>query len=472
MFKNILDKMANRTRVGFFAALFLLFLSYILTLISTREVEVQDFWINHTNEVIHNLDNIQGLITEAESSFRGYLLTNDNNLLKTYDKSLKKTDSTFEKLRLLMIDNKEQQNNMDTLHFLIDQKFLSIENAISEYAQTHKTLPKTLNENQLTISKTNAIAGELNTMKNAETTLWNQRAKSVSKYSGLIQVLNMISIIIAVILTFYSLIVYNKENKEKRKVSIKADQYKAQLQSRIKQLADLNTELIELRNLEKYAVTGRVARVIAHEVRNPLTNINLATEQLKSEIGETENTEMLFSMIKRNSERINQLVSDLLDTTRVSELKFSKASINDIIDESLSLALDRIELNRVQVIKHYDPEICPISVDIEKIKIAFLNIIVNGIEATGESGILEISTNKKDDKCVVKFNDNGIGMSKSDMDRLFEPYFTTKEKGNGLGLANTQNIILGHKGSISAESELGKGTVFTVSFVIPRDNDA
>ncbi|HEY5367907.1 MAG TPA: CHASE3 domain-containing protein [Hanamia sp.] len=464
--------MANRTRVGFFAALFLLFLSYILTLISTREVEVQDFWINHTNEVIHNLDNIQGLITEAESSFRGYLLTNDNNLLKTYDKSLKKTDSTFEKLRLLMIDNKEQQNNMDTLHFLIDQKFLSIENAISEYAQTHKTLPKTLNENQLTISKTNAIAGELNTMKNAETTLWNQRAKSVSKYSGLIQVLNMISIIIAVILTFYSLIVYNKENKEKRKVSIKADQYKAQLQSRIKQLADLNTELIELRNLEKYAVTGRVARVIAHEVRNPLTNINLATEQLKSEIGETENTEMLFSMIKRNSERINQLVSDLLDTTRVSELKFSKASINDIIDESLSLALDRIELNRVQVIKHYDPEICPISVDIEKIKIAFLNIIVNGIEATGESGILEISTNKKDDKCVVKFNDNGIGMSKSDMDRLFEPYFTTKEKGNGLGLANTQNIILGHKGSISAESELGKGTVFTVSFVIPRDNDA
>src|SRR5665213_442221 len=107
MFKNILDKMANRTRVGFFAALFLLFLSYILTLISTREVEVQDFWINHTNEVIHNLDNIQGLITEAESSFRGYLLTNDNNLLKTYDKSLKKTDSTFEKLRLLMIDNKE-----------------------------------------------------------------------------------------------------------------------------------------------------------------------------------------------------------------------------------------------------------------------------------------------------------------------------------------------------------------------------
>lgn len=218
MLENFLDKMANRTRVGFFAALFLLFLSYILTLISTREVEVQDFWINHTNEVIHNLDNIQGLITEAESSFRGYLLTNDNDLLRTYDKSLKKTDSTFEKLRLLMIDNNEQQNNMDTLHFLIDQKFLSIENAISKYAQTHKSSPKNLDETQLSISKTYAIVSELNTMKNSETELWNQRAKSVSRYSGLIQVLNMISIIIAVILTFYSLIVYNKENKEKERL--------------------------------------------------------------------------------------------------------------------------------------------------------------------------------------------------------------------------------------------------------------
>jgi len=473
MFKNILDKMANRTRVGFFAALFLLFLSYILTLISTREVTIQDFWINHTNEVIHNLDNIQGLITEAESSFRGYLLTDDKNILKNYDKSLKKTDSTFEKLRLLLIDNAEQQKNLDTLRVLIDQKFLWIENVISKYRQAHSSSPsRSMDGDQLSAAKTNEIVGELTMMKNAESNLWNQRSKSVSKYSGLIQVLNMVSIIIAVILTFYSLIVYNKENKEKRKASVKADEYRAQLQSRIKQLAELNTELIELRNLEKYAVTGRVARVIAHEVRNPLTNINLATEQLQSEIADTENTGMLFTMIKRNSERINQLVSDLLDTTRISELKFSKASINDIIDESLRLALDRIELNRVQVIKHYDPEICRISVDTEKIKIAFLNIIVNGIEAMGDNGILKISTTQKGDKCIVKFSDNGIGMPKSDMDRLFEPYFTTKEKGNGLGLANTQNIILGHKGSISAESEPGKGTVFTISFVIPQDKNS
>jgi len=466
MLKNFLNKIANRTRIGFFAALFLLFISYILTLISTREVAIQDFWINHTNEVIHNLDNVNGLITEAESSFRGYLLTNDKSILKAYDRSLRKTDSTFEKLRLLTFDDKSQQKNLDTLHNLIDQKFLWIENVISQYAQTHKTSAHALDENQLSISKSNDIVQQLNKMKNEETTLWNVRSKSVSQYSGLIQILNIISIIIAVVLTFYSLIVYNKENKEKRKASIKADNYRSELQSRVGQLAELNKELIELRSLEKYAVTGRVARVIAHEVRNPLTNINLATEQLRSELEETQNTDMLFKMITRNSERINQLVGDLLETTRVSELKFSEASINDIMDESIKLALDRIELKQVRVIKKYDPDICPISVDIEKIKIAFLNIIVNAVEAMGENGVLEISTSKKNEKCIVQIADNGVGMSKSDMDRLFEPYFTTKEKGNGLGLANTQNIILGHKGSISAESEPGKGTVFTISFII------
>jgi len=466
MLKNFLNKIANRTRIGFFAALFLLFISYILTLISTREVAVQDFWINHTNEVIHSLDNVNGLITEAESSFRGYLLTNDKTILKAYDKSLRNTDSTFEKLRLLTFDDKSQQKNLDTLHYLIDQKFLWIENVISQYAQTHKTSAYTLDENQLSISRSNDIVHQLNKMKSEETALWNKRAKNVSQYSGLIQVLNIISIIIAVVLTFYSLIVYNKENKEKRKASVKADNYRSQLQSRVEQLAELNKELIELRSLEKYAVTGRVARVIAHEVRNPLTNINLAAEQLRSEMEGTQNTEMLFKMITRNSERINQLVSDLLETTRVSELKFSDASINDIMDESIKLALDRIELNQVMVIKEYDPDIRPISVDIEKIKIAFLNIIVNAVEATGENGVLEISTTKKNEKYIVKIADNGIGMSKSDMNRLFEPYFTTKEKGNGLGLANTQNIILGHKGSITAESEPGKGTTFTISFIV------
>jgi signal transduction histidine kinase len=466
MIKKFLNKISNRTRIGFFAALFLLFLSYIFMYISTRKVATQDFWINHTNEVIHNLDNINGFITKAESSSRGYLLTKNKKNLSAYDQSILKTDSTFDKVRLLTKENKVQQKNLDTLHNLIDQYFLWVENVLSQHSHAPKTTPFLLGGNDISLPDNNDIVSQINKMKREESVLWAKRAQDASKYSGLIQVLNIVSIVIAVLLTFYSLIVYNKENKDKRRATKKADEYRMQLQNRVNQLAELNKELIELRSQEKYAVTGRIARVIAHEVRNPLTNINLATEQLHSEIENNENADLLFSMIARNSERINQLVSDLLSTTRVTELSYSSSSINDILDSSLQLALDRLELNHIQVIKRYDSDICPISLDVEKVKIAFLNIIVNAIEAMDKNGILEISSSKKENKCIVEIADNGKGMSKGEYDRLFEPYFTTKEKGNGLGLANTQNIILGHKGSISAVTESGKGTTFTISFPI------
>ena len=270
-------------------------------------------------------------------------------------------------------------------------------------------------------------------------------------------------------LTLFSIVVYNKEYKAKREADKKASEFREQLQHRVEQLAELNEELIDLRSLEKYAVTGRIARTMAHEVRNPLTNINLATEQLQAELEPNDTTELLFKMISRNSERINQLVSDLLNTTRVAELSFSEVSINAILDESLELAKDRIELNNIEVVKEYDNNICKISVDKEKMKIAFLNIIVNAIEAMKSGGVLKVETIQKNNRCIIKISDNGIGMSKEQVSRLFEPYFTTKEKGNGLGLANSQNIILGHNGNISAESVAGQGTIFSISLQFRKE---
>ncbi|HXR84400.1 MAG TPA: CHASE3 domain-containing protein [Hanamia sp.] len=464
MRKSFLNKITTRTRIGFLAAFFLLFLSYLLTYISTKKVANQDYWMNHTNEVIHNLDNIIGFITKGESAFRGYLITDDQKLLTTYDESIRNTDSTFSRLKILTIDNRRQQKNLDTLHLLINQKFQWIESIIADFSSTHKITPFLLKGDDRGITKTRNIETHIAKMKQEERALWLERSQKVSEYSGIIQVLNVLSIVIAVLLTIYSIVVYNKENKEKLLASKKADEYKSQLQKQVKELASLNTELIELRRMEKYLVTGRIARVIAHEVRNPLTNINLACEQLQSEISDNDSAKMLFTMINRNSERINQLVSDLLNSTRVAELSFSEASLNEILDATLELARDRIELKQIYVVKNYDENICKIPVDVDKMKIAFLNIIVNAVEAMEENGTLEISINNANNRCAVKISDNGRGMKKGEMDRLFEPYFTTKEKGNGLGLANTQNIILAHKGNIYAESEFGKGTSFTITF--------
>jgi signal transduction histidine kinase len=469
MVKKFFDKIANRTRIGFLAAFLLLVVSYILTYISTQKVIVQDYWMNHTNEVIHNLDNLLGHTIKGESAFRGYIISRNPKLLDQFGQSEIDTYNSFRVLKKLTVDNQEQQTHLDTLHQLIDQKFLWIRGYIPAFTSNTKgvTFSKKMDQEGIVFGK--QLENYITKMQSAEKALWNQRSKKVSEYSDFIRILNIISIIVAIVLTLFSIIVYNKEYRAKRKADKKASEFREQLEHRVKELADLNEELIDLRSLEKYAVTGRIARTMAHEVRNPLTNINLATEQLQAELEPNETTDLLFKMITRNSERINQLVSDLLNTTRVADLTFTETTINQVLDESVELAKDRIELNNIKVVKNYTPETCVISLDTAKMKIAFLNIIVNAIEAMNTEGILTLETVQKNNRCVIKISDNGIGMSKEQVGRLFEPYFTTKEKGNGLGLANSQNIILGHNGTISAESAQSKGTTFTISLQFPKE---
>jgi len=169
-------------------------------------------------------------------------------------------------------------------------------------------------------------------------------------------------------------------------------------------------------------------------------------------------------MISRNSVRINQLITDLLNSTKFTELVYKKISINQLLDETLELAKDRIVLHNITVIKYYSNDICDIAADVERIKIAFLNLIVNAIEAMEPGkGILQLRTATRDNKCVVTITDNGPGIDTDSQSRIFEPYFTTKTKGTGLGLTNTQNIILNHNGHISLDSDKGKGTTFTIT---------
>ncbi|MCY7310042.1 MAG: GHKL domain-containing protein, partial [Chitinophagaceae bacterium] len=178
-----------------------------------------------------------------------------------------------------------------------------------------------------------------------------------------------------------------------------------------------------------------------------------------------ESTDFLFEMIRRNSNRINQLISDLLNSTKFSELNFTKISANELLDETLKEATDRVSLTEVKVIKKYSNNMCDLSVDMDRIKIAVLNIIINGLEAMEKrpDSKLILETKGEEGKCKIIISDNGAGMDDEALSRLFEPYFTSKPKGNGLGLTNTQNIILNHKGDISVKSKKGEGTTFTIT---------
>lgn len=234
----------------------------------------------------------------------------------------------------------------------------------------------------------------------------------------------------------------------------------------IKDLTSLRIKQEEDRHLRRFYSTGRIAGILAHEVKNPLTNITLAADQLRMELPDTILKESgdLLDIVNRNCGRINQLITELLYSTRFSELKIDKHSINTIVEDALELAADRINFKKVKVIKNFAEDICDIEIDTEKIKIAFLNIIVNAVEAINHpNGILSIHTYTKENKCIVEITDNGSGISTEHLEHLFEPFFTNKENGTGLGLANAQSIILSHKGSIRVKSELNRGTTFIVT---------
>jgi signal transduction histidine kinase len=157
-----------------------------------------------------------------------------------------------------------------------------------------------------------------------------------------------------------------------------------------------------------------------------------------------------------------------LESTRFTELDSKSHSINTLLDEALEQVQDRLEFRGITVQKIYQTDICDIQVDGEKVKIALTNLLVNAIEAMPElTGKLILRTAIKNNQCRIEIKDNGEGIPKDNLERLFEPFFTSKSTGSGLGLTNTQNIILSHGGSIRVKSEVGKGTTFFITFNLP-----
>ena len=465
MTKPVPEKFADLTRSGYLGAFILLLISYIISFVSAQNLAKQSAWVAHSNEVLHTLDNILRYVTESESAARGYIITNNKAFLEKFDRSSRNADSAWNSIKLFTADNTAQRSNMDSLKILIDDKMKLLKNSLAFFDSTH-SINMLLSRQWSGIEKMKNLENYVHYIQNTEIKVLYNRNKKASKYSNIIKIFTIVSLLLAILLTLYSVITFTKENKAKQDATKKANLYQQELEKRVDELASLNLELIELRNIEKFASTGRIARTIAHEVRNPLTNIKLATEQLSNEVPQNTDLDLLFKMIHRNADRINELINNLLNATKVNDLSFQKISINDVIDNSLEFAQDRINLKKIKVVKNYAPSVCPIVIDREKVAIALLNIIVNAIEAMDEYGTLSISTQTKNNRCLVKISDTGKGMTKEEINSLFEPFFTTKEKGTGLGLTNTQNIILAHGGNISVESEKNKGTTFNVSFAI------
>lgn len=217
--------------------------------------------------------------------------------------------------------------------------------------------------------------------------------------------------------------------------------------------------------IEKLRSTATLLRTLAHEVRNPLTNINLSVEQLKPEM-DSEDANIYLEIIARNCGRIDGLISELLDLSRPAEISLQKTGLQEIIDSTLAAASDRIALKNIRLELAYPEQPAFVMADKDKLKIALLNILINAVEAVPpKSGVITIAVREEvPQHYKVSINDNGGGIPEENISRIFEPYFTSKTNGFGLGLAATWNILQSHRAGVDVSSQLGEGTSFMLTF--------
>lgn len=221
----------------------------------------------------------------------------------------------------------------------------------------------------------------------------------------------------------------------------------------------------ELQKMEKLSMTGRMARMIAHEVRNPLTNINLALNELEEVNAGNEEAPLYQEMISRNAKRISTLIDELLKSARPTELEITQTRLEKVIDSAIEFCKDRIELKDINFNKVYPDKEITGKWDPEKLKIAFVNIMINAIEAMSETlnPALMVTLTEENNRPVVYIKDNGKGMDQETVAKIFDPFFSQRPNGLGLGMTATLNIVSMHNGKISVNSSLGKGTEFKVA---------
>jgi len=248
----------------------------------------------------------------------------------------------------------------------------------------------------------------------------------------------------------------NKEKKKLLNLKVAFEERSQELEETLKKVQSIQKDLI---NAEKFATIGRLSSSVAHELRNPLASIkNISYFLLKMGNHTDEKEKKMIQMLSDEVVRANKIITELLDYSKTKQLNKLEIGIAVLIDKAIKSVP---VAENIKVIENSEPLV--VLVDPDRIVQVLINLISNARDAMPQNGgTITISTSKSQDELIIKVTDNASGMSEETLTKLFEPLFTTKLKGIGLGLPIVKEIIEAHGGKILVTSKLGVGTEFTI----------
>lgn len=218
----------------------------------------------------------------------------------------------------------------------------------------------------------------------------------------------------------------------------------------------------------QYAEIATLAGGLAHEIKNPLSTIGLNLELMAEDLDPDESQRdrrMLrkIDTVRRECRRLDDILKAFLQFARVGELNLTPTDLNAEVQEFLTFFQPQAADHGVEISPHLGSDLPPVSVDKALLRQVFLNLALNAQQAMPEGGLLELQTSNHEGNVQIDFIDNGRGMDENTRAKMFQTFFSTKSGGSGLGLPTVRKIVEAHGGTISCESEPGRGTRFSIS---------